>query len=156
MKVSVEPAVLAYEAQTFDPAPIDFDKLSLDTKLLSGIHDLGWKDTRPVQSGVIPLALGELAHSKRGSLGETLGKIGLQRLGRKKWEAQVHRSVSSLRQAFRTDYVVLGGGNAKRLKRLPSGARRGDNDNAFIGGARLWGLAGAHAKPGKKHIWIIT
>ena len=57
MRVSVEPAVLAYEAQTFDPAPIDFDKLSLDPKLLSGIRDLGWKDTRPVQTGVIPLAL---------------------------------------------------------------------------------------------------
>lgn len=105
---------------------------------------------------IIPLALGELAHSARSSLGETLGKNGLKRLGRRRWEAQLHRAVKSLREAFRTDYVVLGGGNVKRLKRLPSGARRGDNDNAFIGGARLWGLAGAHARPGKKHIWIIT
>jgi superfamily II DNA/RNA helicase len=50
--------VLAYEPSAFDPAPILFDKLSLDERLLSGIRDLGWKDTRPVQSGVIPLALG--------------------------------------------------------------------------------------------------
>jgi ATP-dependent RNA helicase RhlE len=57
MRVSVEPAVLAYEAAVFDPAPIDFDQLSLDPKLLNGIRDLGWKDTRPVQSGVIPLAV---------------------------------------------------------------------------------------------------
>jgi ATP-dependent RNA helicase RhlE len=57
MRVSADPAVLAYEAQIFDPAPIDFDKLSLDPKLLNGIRDLGWKDTRPVQAGVIPLAL---------------------------------------------------------------------------------------------------
>jgi predicted NBD/HSP70 family sugar kinase len=105
---------------------------------------------------VIPLALGDLAHSRNRSLGETLGKQGLVRLGRKRWEEQVHRAVRSLRDAFRTDYVVLGGGNVKRLQRLPSGARRGDNDNAFIGGARLWGLAGAHARPGKKHIWVIT
>jgi ATP-dependent RNA helicase RhlE len=41
----------------FDPAPIPFDKLSLDDRLLSGIRDLGWAETRPVQSGVIPLAL---------------------------------------------------------------------------------------------------
>jgi ATP-dependent RNA helicase RhlE len=41
----------------FDPAPINFDNLSLDVRLLSGIRDLGWTDTRPVQSGVIPLAL---------------------------------------------------------------------------------------------------
>ncbi len=50
--------MLAYEPSAFDPAPIPFDKLSLDERLLSGIRDLGWKDTRPVQSGVIPLALG--------------------------------------------------------------------------------------------------
>ena len=109
-----------------------------------------------IDNVIIPLALGDLAYSKGGSLGETLGKQGLRRLGRKKWEEQVHHAVKSLRGAFRTDYVVLGGGNIKRLQRLPPGVRRGDNDNAFIGGARLWGLAGAHAKPGKKHIWIIT
>jgi ATP-dependent RNA helicase RhlE len=49
--------VLAYEQTAFDPAPITFDKLSLDQRLLSGIRDLGWADTRPVQSGVIPVAL---------------------------------------------------------------------------------------------------
>jgi ATP-dependent RNA helicase RhlE len=49
--------VLAYEPTPFDPAPITFDKLSLDQRLLSGIRDLGWADTRPVQSGVIPVAL---------------------------------------------------------------------------------------------------
>ena len=50
--------MLAYEPSPFDPAPIPFEKLSLDERLLSGIRDLGWADTRPVQSGVIPLALG--------------------------------------------------------------------------------------------------
>ena len=49
--------MLAYEQAPFDPAPIPFDKLSLDVRLLSGIRDLGWTETRPVQSGVIPLAL---------------------------------------------------------------------------------------------------
>jgi ATP-dependent RNA helicase RhlE len=50
--------VLAYEPSPFDPAPIPFDKLSLDERLLSGIRDLGWAETRSIQSGVIPLALG--------------------------------------------------------------------------------------------------
>ena len=49
--------MLAYEPSAFDPAPIPFDKLSLDERLLGGIRDLGWSDTRPVQSGVIPLAI---------------------------------------------------------------------------------------------------
>ena len=46
-----------YELALFDPAPVSFDTLKLDTRLLSGIKDLGWSDTRSVQSGVIPLAL---------------------------------------------------------------------------------------------------
>ena len=48
---------LAYEPVSFDPAPVSFDKLSLDGRLLNGIRDLGWAETRPVQTGVIPLAL---------------------------------------------------------------------------------------------------
>ena len=46
-----------YELSAFDPAPIAFDKLGLDARLLSGIRDLGWHETRQVQSGVIPLAM---------------------------------------------------------------------------------------------------
>jgi len=36
------------------------------------------------------------------------------------------------------DDVVLGGGNALKLKELPPGARLGDNANAFTGAFRLW------------------
>jgi ATP-dependent RNA helicase RhlE len=45
------------DASEFDPAPIPFADLALDPRLLSGIRDLGWDATRPVQSGVIPFAL---------------------------------------------------------------------------------------------------
>jgi ATP-dependent RNA helicase RhlE len=48
---------LAYEPTAFDPTPIQFDALSLDDRLRAGISDLGWTETRAVQSGVIPLAL---------------------------------------------------------------------------------------------------
>jgi len=51
---------LAYETEIFDPAPITFESLQLDTRLLHGIRDLGWTETRSVQSGVIPLALAGL------------------------------------------------------------------------------------------------
>ena len=46
-----------YDSIDFDAAPIAFTSLALDLRLLSGIRDLGWDETRPVQSGVIPLAL---------------------------------------------------------------------------------------------------
>jgi len=49
--------VLPYEPSAFDPAPIPFDQLSLDSRLLSGIRDLGWAETRSIQSGVIPFAM---------------------------------------------------------------------------------------------------
>jgi len=52
-----EPAAIPYEPSSFDPAPIAFDRLSLDVRLLSGIRDLGWTETRSIQSGVIPFAL---------------------------------------------------------------------------------------------------
>ncbi len=42
--------------------------------------------------------------------------------------------------AFVVDYIVLGGGNAKRVKELPAGARLGHNLTAFRGGFRLWSV----------------
>ena len=48
---------VAYEEAVFDPAPIPFEQLNLDPRLLAGTRDLGWPATRPVQSGVIPYAL---------------------------------------------------------------------------------------------------
>ncbi len=48
---------MTYAATLFDPTPLAYDSLSLDPRLLSGIRDLGWSHTRPVQSGVIPIAL---------------------------------------------------------------------------------------------------
>jgi polyphosphate glucokinase len=36
------------------------------------------------------------------------------------------------------DDFVIGGGNAKELKRIPPGSRLGHNINAFAGGFLLW------------------
>ena len=46
--------------------------------------------------------------------------------------------VDDFAAALEPDYVVLGGGNAKLLKELPPNARLGANENAFLGGFRLW------------------
>jgi len=43
------------------------------------------------------------------------------------------------RTALELDDVVLGGGSAKKLEKLPDGCRLGANANAFIGGFRMWG-----------------
>ena len=41
------------------------------------------------------------------------------------------------------DDTVIGGGNAKKLKKAPPGCRLGSNANAFIGGYRMWEPANA-------------
>jgi hypothetical protein len=50
----------------------------------------------------------------------------------------VTKVVELLKEALEAEYVVLGGGNSKNIKKLPPGTRLGDNRNAFVGGIRLW------------------
>src|SRR5260370_19172647 len=83
----------------------------------------------------------ELAHPlyKKGKTYEDyLGLRGLERLGKKKWRRHVAKVGELLKEALAADYVVLGGGNSKKLDPLPDGARLGKNENAFLGGFRLW------------------
>ena len=103
---------------------------------------------------VIPLELGELSYNPRRSFEDMLGRAGRKRLGHQKWEEAVETIVGILRKGLVTDYVVLGGGNARKLERLPKGARLGDNGNAFIGGLRLWGI-GVRRSGGKPHPLIL-
>lgn len=85
-----------------------------------------------------PMELAHLGYKKGKTYEDYLGLRGLKRLGKKKWRKHVAEVVEKLKTALDADYVVLGGGNAKKLKKLPPGARMGNNDNAFKGGFRLW------------------
>ena len=71
-----------------------------------------------VEGVVVPLELGQL-HYKKGALEDYLGRSGLQRLGKKRWQQEVEYCVGRLVCALRLDDVVLGGGNVKELKKLP-------------------------------------
>ncbi len=72
------------------------------------------------------------------SLGERLGREGLEAAGDEQWQRFVTYAVDMLRHAFVADYVVLGGGNAKRMTTLPHDCRLGGNQDAFVGGRRIW------------------
>jgi polyphosphate glucokinase len=50
----------------------------------------------------------------------------------------VFKIAQQLRDALQAEQVVLGGGNAKKLKKLPPRTRLGENANAFVGGFRIW------------------
>jgi polyphosphate glucokinase len=93
---------------------------------------------------VVPMELAHLPYRK-ATYEDYVGVHALARVGKKKWRTQVEDVVARLVAAFRPDDVVLGGGNSKQLKKLPSGCRLGDNDNAFVGGFRLWQTAKARA-----------
>ena len=86
---------------------------------------------------VVPMELGHLAISKR-TFEDDLGARGLTRLGRKKWQKRVEQVTERFVSALELDDVVLGGGNAKKLTRVPAGCRVGNNAFAFVGGFRLW------------------
>src|SRR5579863_6244216 len=85
-----------------------------------------------------PMELGHLPYRKDKTYEDFAGGAALQRLGKKKWRREVADIVKRLAAALEPDYVVLGGGNAEKLGRLPRKARLGDNANAFKGGFRLW------------------
>lgn len=82
----------------------------------------------------------ELAHLPYRDLTfeDYVGTRALKSMGKKRWRQSVDDVVARLTAALLPDYVVLGGGNAKKLKDLPKGCRVGRNSNAFRGGFRLW------------------
>jgi polyphosphate glucokinase len=86
---------------------------------------------------ILPLELGDLPY-EGGLIEDVLGKPGFEFLGRKAWEREVHFCIEHLKLSFIADYVVLGGGNAKVLNKLPKGSELGHNRNAYLGGVRMW------------------
>jgi predicted NBD/HSP70 family sugar kinase len=86
---------------------------------------------------VIPMELAHLPY-KDGTWEDYLGVRSLEKRGRKKWERHVEYATARLVDALAPDDIVLGGGNAKKLKKLPKGCRLGSNAFAFAGGFRLF------------------
>jgi polyphosphate glucokinase len=93
---------------------------------------------------VAPLELAHLPYRKKKTFEDYVGLRGREWLGKKKWQRAVMDVTARLKAALVADYVVIGGGNAKKLDELPEGARAGANQNAFLGGYRLWDKEYAH------------
>jgi polyphosphate glucokinase len=91
-----------------------------------------------VDGMVEPMELAHLPYKKNRTYEEYVGKRGLKRLGKKRWRLAVNDVVLRLKTALEVEDVVVGGGNANRLRKLPPGVRIGDNARAFAGGVRLW------------------
>jgi polyphosphate glucokinase len=96
---------------------------------------------------VLPLELGDLPYRNGSIIEDDLGKPGLARLGEKTWRRDVEYALVQLKKSLIADYIVLGGGNAKKLDVLPKGVERGHNRNAFLGGTRLWQVDSRTRRP---------
>jgi predicted NBD/HSP70 family sugar kinase len=90
-----------------------------------------------VDGHVAPLELAHLPFRK-GEYEDYVGLRGLDRFGKKQWRANVAHVAAQFKSALVADYIVLGGGQAKLMKEMPEGCRRGSNLNAFVGGQRVW------------------
>jgi polyphosphate glucokinase len=91
-----------------------------------------------IVNGVVePMELGHLPYKKK-TYEDYVGLRGLKKKGKKKWRNYVEDVVWRLSAALEPDYIVLGGGNVHNLKKIPPNCRIGSNDNAFLGGFRLW------------------
>jgi polyphosphate glucokinase len=87
---------------------------------------------------VIPLEIAHLPYKKGLTYEDYLGAAGLERRGKKRWRKSVLDVISLLQSAMVCDSVLLGGGNAKLMKDLPSHVILGANSNAIDGGLKLW------------------
>ena len=98
--------------------------------------------TMIVDGVVEAMELAHMRYTKNKTFEEVVGDRGRRRLGAKKWARAVADVVGILGTALEADYVVLGGGNARKLKSMPKGAQLGDNNFAFVGGFRMWRKGG--------------
>ena len=87
---------------------------------------------------VVPLELGELPYPPGDTLTHSLGREAFEEGGAARWLAVITEVVPALRRAFAADYVVLGGGLAAHVDPLPPRTRSGGNEDAVVGGERLW------------------
>jgi polyphosphate glucokinase len=90
-----------------------------------------------VEGVVEPLELGHLPFRKK-TFEDYVSERALRKRGRKRWKAAVFETVEKLAAAIEPDYVMIGGGDVDQLDELPPNSRRGENENAFVGGFRLW------------------
>jgi polyphosphate glucokinase len=114
----------------------------------------GLGSTLIVEHAVIPLELGQLKSSKRRCFADMVSDAALEKLGEERWRQEVVDMIELLSTVFMTDHIVVGGGNAKKLGKLPHGVQRGDNRDALEGGIRLWERAHKVADAGR-HVWRV-
>ncbi|MFO1322985.1 MAG: ROK family protein [Burkholderiales bacterium] len=108
----------------------------------------GLGTTLIVDGVIVPMELAHLPYRK-ATFEDYVGEQALLRFGKRKWRKYVTDVIARLAAALEPEDIVLGGGNAEKIRDLPPRCRLGDNRNAFPGGFRLWADAAPRA-PARK------
>jgi polyphosphate glucokinase len=84
----------------------------------------------------------ELAHHpwrKDRTYEEYLGRHGLSRYGRKRWNKLLEKAIVQIESLFNYDHLYIGGGNAVKIDfPLPKHVTRVPNQDGLLGGVALW------------------
>ncbi|MGA2571847.1 MAG: ROK family protein [Terracidiphilus sp.] len=83
----------------------------------------------------------ELGHHpwKKKTYEDYLGRRGLDRFGRKRWNKWLQEAIAQTLATFNWDHLYLGGGNAKKIDfKLPPNVSIVSNKEGILGGVALW------------------
>lgn len=85
----------------------------------------------------------ELGHHpwKRQTYEDYLGRRGLNKYGKKRWNKYVQELIAQSEKLFNWDHLYIGGGNAKKIDlKLPKNVTIVSNREGILGGVVLWNL----------------
>jgi polyphosphate glucokinase len=83
----------------------------------------------------------ELAHHpwKKQTYEDYVGRRGLDRFGKKRWNKFVQELIDQTEKLFNWDHLYIGGGNTKRIEfPLPKNVTIVSNREGILGGVALW------------------
>ena len=100
---------------------------------------------------LISLELAHMPYKSGKTYEDYLGLRGIEKRGKRAWRKSVRDVIEILQMGMIAEYVLLGGGNAKLMKKLPKGVILGQNSNAIEGGIAIWkdGAVSASKNPAR-------
>ncbi|MGA2251667.1 ROK family protein [Terracidiphilus sp.] len=83
----------------------------------------------------------ELGHHpwKKATYEDYLGRRGLDKDGKKKWNKSLQEAIEQTAHTFNWDHLFIGGGNTKKIDfELPKNSTIVSNETGLLGGVMLW------------------
>lgn len=91
-----------------------------------------------VDDVIVPLEVGNLCLPSGKRFGQHLSDKAFKKHGPRRWVRTARAGIELLREVFKPDHIVLGGGNSDEIRPLPADCSQQDNKAAFRGAVRVW------------------